>query len=719
MKNSNLTSIKVATARACAAGLLGGTLGLHASGASAQMAYDLVSPPGVTSGFATAISSNGTTALVYLAPPNRSFIYAGGALTDPGTLGGTYTYLYALSGTGAVASGVSSLAGGETHAVRWTAASGLLDLGMLPGHYSSAGQFISADGSVVAGESNSFAGTIGFRWTAGTGMVALGTLGGANSYVRAMSSDGSTIVGGSTTVTNDYRAYRWTQATGIQDIGTLGGNFADAAAVSANGSVVVGNSATVAGETHAFRWTAGGMTDLGVLGGNQSYANFVSADGNAVAGNSSTASGGYNGFHWTAGTGMVDIGTLGGTYSLVNAISSNGKVLVGQSTPDDIRAQAFRWTQDAGIQSIEAWLADSGVTVSGSFLPTTALGVSADGSVVVGEAYDQAQGQNRPFIARGLGTSGGSGLMDVLDYQQSLTRAADSLSLPLRDADLVLHGAHGMPLQALLPTGQSTVWVAGDAGASDRRDQDTSQGVAEIGYSRGLSPDLQFKIAVGRTLSHQGLHLTGSARHAGTYLVPEFIWQPAAGLYASFSGYYNDGSVRVRRSYLNAGLIDNSAGEAGARTLAVRARLDGLNLWKWADMGLTPYLSLTHSRVRVDAYTESGGAFPASWARRSDSENVLRAGVDGTMALGGDMKLTSRLEAAHRFERGARRATGDVTGLFPFDVSTGGESRSWLRVGVGIDLPLGPGRLSTNLNATTRGGSTDYWLATSYRMSFW
>lgn len=692
----------------------------QASVAHAQSAYEVVSPPGVTSGFATGVSDDGSTAVVYLWPNSRSYLYSGGGLTDPGTLGGSYTYLYALSSNGAVAAGMSTAADGSSYAVRWTSASGLTNLGVLPGGHASAATLISADGSVLAGDSYAFTGNRAFRWTSASGMTDLGSLGGNESGVRALSGDGSAAAGWSQLASNDVRAFRWTQATGMQSLGTLGGNYSEAAAISRNGAVVAGSSVTSTGETHAFRWTAaGGMQDLGTLGGNQSYAYQISADGNAVAGNSVNATGEYHGFHWNVSTGMVDIGTLGGTYSIVNAMSSNGMVLVGQSSADDINASAFRWTQATGIQSIEAWLADSGVTVSSSFRPSTASGVSSDGSVVVGEAYDQATHENRPFIARGQGTSGGgAGLMDVIEYQQSLASSVVAVALPLRDADLVLHGAHGMPLQALLASGQSTVWAAGDVGAGDRSGQNLSQGAGEIGYSRGLSPDLQLKLAAGRTISNQGLHLAGNARHSGTYLLPELVWQMQPGLYASLSGYYNDGSLRVRRNYTNGGLTDSSTGEGDARTFALRARLDWLNLWKWNSVGLTPYASLTSSQTRVSAYTETGGSFPASWQARKEMENVARLGVDGVMTLPGDMKLMARAESAHRFEREAWGATGDVTGLFGFNLSTGGEPRNWLRLGLGVDLPLGPGRLSANLNATTRGGTPSYWIATSYRVNF-
>jgi probable HAF family extracellular repeat protein len=188
-----------------------------------------------------------------------------------------------------------------------------------------------------------------------------------------------------------------------------------ASGVSADGSVVVGVTWNAAGQRRAFRWTAAaGMEDLGTLGGRESEAYGVSADGSVVVGWADNAAGQQRAFRWTAAAGkwrafrwtaarrMQDLGTLGGSESRALGVSADGSVVVGWAHNAAGRMRAFRWTAADGMQ-------DLGTLGGGE---SAALGVSADGSVVVGWALNAA-GQIRAFRwteARGmedLGTLGG------------------------------------------------------------------------------------------------------------------------------------------------------------------------------------------------------------------------------------------------------------------------------------------------------------------------
>jgi probable HAF family extracellular repeat protein len=62
-----------------------------------------------------------------------------------------------------------------------------------------------------------------FRWTASTGMVDIGTLGGPESAAFAVNKDGSVVVGTSLTSGSSAsnHAFRWTAKTGMQDLQTL------------------------------------------------------------------------------------------------------------------------------------------------------------------------------------------------------------------------------------------------------------------------------------------------------------------------------------------------------------------------------------------------------------------------------------------------------------------------------------------------------------------
>jgi len=134
------------------------------------------------------------------------------------------------------------------------------------------------------------------------------------------------------------------------------------------------------------------LTWLGTLGGPLSLAYGVSADGSVVVGFS--LSQGQSGnpvraFRWTQATGMQDLGALGSNWfnqSTAHGVSADGSVVVGWANGSNPQIRAFRWTQATGMQD----LGDLGSRFS------VAYGVSADGSVVVG-ATANAAAQERAF----------------------------------------------------------------------------------------------------------------------------------------------------------------------------------------------------------------------------------------------------------------------------------------------------------------------------------
>jgi probable HAF family extracellular repeat protein len=158
-------------------------------------------------------------------------------------------------------------------------------------------------------------------------------------------------------------------------------------AVSADGIVVVGtsfsNEESEAFESEAFRWTRqGGMEGLGDLPGGvfQSFGQGVSADGAVVVGQGSSASG-DEAFRWSEGSGIVGLGDLpGGSFrSSAWGTSGDGMVVVGFSDAGNANASgAFRWTQATGMLSL------------GTTFFLEARGVSADGSLVVGQRSNDA-----------------------------------------------------------------------------------------------------------------------------------------------------------------------------------------------------------------------------------------------------------------------------------------------------------------------------------------
>jgi probable HAF family extracellular repeat protein len=191
-----------------------------------------------------------------------------------GTLGGNLAYALAVTPDGSVIVGGSSVVttSSNLRAFRWTSAGGMQNLGSLEGGgYYAQAEGISADGSVIAGLSDTGFGMRAFRWTSAGGMVDLGWQNGWPTQGWGISGDGSTVVGYGGSV-NGSLANRWTSATGIVPIGVLP-NFQYSYSYFANqdGSKIVGASGYGGqgggvGYYHATLWTqAGGLVDLNTL----------------------------------------------------------------------------------------------------------------------------------------------------------------------------------------------------------------------------------------------------------------------------------------------------------------------------------------------------------------------------------------------------------------------------------------------------------------------
>lgn len=289
---------------------------------------------------------------------------------------------------------------GEYGAFRWTQAGGMIGLGRLPGATSGGRALgVSCDGSVVVGECYySPQSREAFRWTQPGGMEGLGYLwGGSWPYVSAaegVSADGSVIVGNSSSPLGQ-QAFRWTEAHGFLGLGYLRGGLGGypasfATAVSADGAVVVGTSSSASGG-QAYRWTeATRMVGLGDLRGGYFYsaARAVSADGSVVVGESYSGAG-WEAFRWTQADGMVGLGDLPGGqfWSGARGVSAEGSVVVGYGTTG-YGYEAFHWTQEGGMRRLEDVLVNDYSLSTTGWVLTGARGVSADGKVIVGEGVN-------------------------------------------------------------------------------------------------------------------------------------------------------------------------------------------------------------------------------------------------------------------------------------------------------------------------------------------
>ncbi|MDO5895523.1 autotransporter domain-containing protein [Agrobacterium sp. Azo12] len=618
-------------------------------------------------------------------------------------LGGGRGEALAVSGDGKTVVGRSYL-----EAFYWTATDGTQPVGLLPSTSNSTARAVNADGSVIVGDS----GNIAFRWTADGGIQTLSGVNALTSFAFGVSADGSAVVGYQ--VVGGYAgAFLWTTDHGgtVTELGTLkadnSGNSA-AVGISSNGLFVVGDAENDDDNlNHAFRWTTeGGMQDLGVLQtGYSSAAKAVNTDGSVVVGLANTSDG-YRAFRWTQGGTMESLDTLaGGSFSKANALSKDGSIIVGESATDD-QNRGFVWTEQTQMITVEEWLRNSGVSVSHDFTQN-ATGISADGTVIVGTTeYSSA------YIARS-----GSGIIDVEQFARSLS-GSPSARTSLDQASTALNGLHGDPMRNRLDAGRQYLQISTDGGYDK---SDVSNGglvITDLTYAYGFEGGITARIAAGGLYTDQNLEAGGDFNQKGLFISPEVTLPVTGAIYATVSGYYGSSSLHIDRGYLNGGALDYSQGKTDVDSWAARVRFDWLDAFKLQDTSMTPYTSLTYAHSRMDAYTETGGGFPARFDESTDHATVWRLGVDGVTPLNDQFRVLTRGEVAYRFEDKTAGTTGEIIGLSGFSFDGQDTDRVWLRGGVGAEFDVAGGTATFMLNASTQGNDPSLWVKTAWKVSF-
>ena len=221
----------------------------------------------------------------------------------------------------------------------------------------------------------------------------LGNLTGADfSYATDISGDGSIIIGDGLFF-NRYHPFRWTEAGGMVDLGFMSGtDTCSAFGISSDGSAVVGYcKQTVGRRWTAFMWSqdnlgVGQFLELNPLtAGQDSAASAASENGNIVVGFSNVSVSGLTygrAVLWNQGQiqDLVGVARQLTTYSSATGVSADGSVVVGWVS-QDLTLQtnhAFRWTAGGGMVDL---MTNADIL---AYQTSEATDVSADGNVVVG-----------------------------------------------------------------------------------------------------------------------------------------------------------------------------------------------------------------------------------------------------------------------------------------------------------------------------------------------
>lgn len=321
-----------------------------------------------------------------------------------------------LSRDGTTVVGGSNSANGP-EAFIWTADSGMVALGDLPGGaFASSAGAVSANGSEVVGLGQLGLGgnsvtNRAFRWTAVSGLVDLGSIPPTNGFSNpwGISGDGR-WVSGTAQAPSGFDGFIWDRETGVmQSIGAF-----EARSISDDGAVVstiqsLPDPSGAGSNLVASRWTSEtGHVPIGLLRPTDSLSDprAMTPDGSVIVGWSAPTPGGtptnQRAFIWTQADGMTALPSINpgqpNWISEATSIAADGSIIGGfERVAGDNEQFAVIWDRAGHAINLQLFLESNGIEFEGYEL-LSVTGVSGDGRTVAGTAIDPL-GQLQGFIA--------------------------------------------------------------------------------------------------------------------------------------------------------------------------------------------------------------------------------------------------------------------------------------------------------------------------------
>jgi hypothetical protein len=316
---------------------------------------------------------------------------------------------------------------------------------------------------------------------------------------------------------------------------------------------------------------------------------------------------------------------------------------------------------------------------------------------------------------------GFSGVTDIASWLSSINNQNRVYQTGVTLAELPLEGAHHRPMLSFDRMGKEhQAWATGDFGASSRtRDVHVTTGEAGLNWNLGKTGLIGF--AAGHGEQNADLAYNGASTTKGDYALVEYDYRPEGTQWiVSLLGMVGSWESKTNRGYTSGASTDFSYGVADIISRSARLRVDAPALVTFGGFGFAPYASYSVTQTTVGGYTETGGAFPATFDEQSHNAQEGRIGVTASKDCSAATKLLLTVEAIHRFDGIGPSLTGqDITGGVSFSLPGVAPRADCVRFGFDVDHKLNENTLlNVSAHVATVGEAHDVSAAISVRRAF-